>query len=75
MKGINIGNHCWIGANSTILKNTTIADDSIIGWGGVVSGSYSQSHCAIAGNPARVVKTNITWDSKSFNDYVDNHDK
>ncbi len=43
--------------------------------GGVVSGSYSQSHCAIAGNPARVVKTNITWDSKSFNDYVDNHDK
>ncbi len=34
VKGINIGNHCWIGANSTILKNTTIADDSIIGWGG-----------------------------------------
>lgn len=60
--GIDIGNHVWVGANATILKNTHIAEDCIVGWGSVVSGKYTEPHCAIAGNPARLIKRDITWD-------------
>lgn len=63
VKCMNIGNHVWVGANTTILKNTSIADDCIIGWGSVVSGHFADEHCAIAGNPARKIKSGITWDS------------
>lgn len=58
---LSIGEHCWIGANATILKNTSIPDDCIVGWGSVVSGKFEEGHCVIAGNPARVVKHGITW--------------
>lgn len=61
VKGIKIGEHCWIGRNATILKNTQIANDCIVGWGAVVSGKFEEEHCAIAGNPAKIVKHGITW--------------
>lgn len=72
VKGIHIGDHCWIGANAAILKNTYIAEDTIIGWGSVVSGKHETSHCAIAGNPAKTVKTNVTWNKDGSNGYVQN---
>ena len=67
VRGIKIGEHCWLGKNVTILKNTEIANDCIIGWGAVVSGKHKEEHCAIAGNPAKIVKRNITWDTKVKN--------
>lgn len=60
---MKIGNHVWVGAHATITKNVTIADDCIIGWGSVVGKSFTEPHCALAGNPARVVRQNITWDA------------
>lgn len=33
-----IGNNCWIGANSVILRGTTIGDNCVIGAGCVVKG-------------------------------------
>lgn len=35
---ISIGNHCWIGANVTILKGTHIGNNCVIGAGCVVKG-------------------------------------
>ena len=35
---VEIGNHCWIGSNVTILKGTKIGDNCVIGAGCVVSG-------------------------------------
>ena len=49
VNGVEIGRHCWLGTNSTILKNTQIADDCIVGWGSVVSGKHLTPNCAIAG--------------------------
>ena len=72
VKKMAIGNHVWIGANATILKNTTIADDCIVGWGSIVSGKFDNSHSVITGNPAKVVKTNVTWDSDGSKGYVQN---
>ncbi len=36
-----IGNDCWVGANVTILRGTTIGDGTVIGAGSVVKGSVS----------------------------------
>ena len=72
VKDIIIGNHCWIGANSTILKNVVIADDCILGWGSVASGKYEKQHCAIAGNPAKIIKENITWSRDAGEAYISN---
>lgn len=69
---LKICKHCWIGAHSTILKNSIISDDSIIGYGSVVSGKFSKSNVAIAGNPAKVIKENIMWDNVSNKGYVQN---
>lgn len=49
-----IGNNVFIGVNSTILMGTHIGDNSIIGAGSVVSGTYPEG-VVIAGNPAKVV--------------------
>lgn len=72
VKKMQIGDHVWIGAGSTILKNTTIADDCIVGWGSVVSGKFDIKNVAIAGNPAKIVKRNITWNSDGSKGYVQN---
>ena len=37
VRQLKIGNHVWVGANATILKNTCIPDDCIVGWGSVVN--------------------------------------
>lgn len=69
VKGIKIGNHCWIGRNATILKNTEIADNCIVGWGAVVSGKHTEPDCAVAGNPAKTVKKGIIW-QRWHKDYI-----
>lgn len=63
VKGISIGEHCWIGHKATVLKNTKIPDNCIIGYGSVVSGNMKEEFATYAGNPAKCIKTNITWDS------------
>ena len=61
-KYVNIGNHVWVGMGATILKNTKIADNCIVGTRSVVAGKFEKSNCAIAGNPGKIVKENIDWE-------------
>lgn len=51
---VTIGDNCFIGMNTVILKGTTIGNNTIIGAGSVVTGGYP-SDCVIAGNPAKVI--------------------
>ena len=60
-RDIVLGNHVWVGKNATILKGVSIGHDSIIAMGSVVTKSC-EPNSILAGNPANVVKTNITWD-------------
>lgn len=62
VNGISIGNHCWLGEKSSVLKNSFIPDDCIIGYNTVVSGKLPKSHSIYAGNPAEFIKSGITWD-------------
>lgn len=59
-KSIILGDHIWVGFRSTILSKAIIGSGSIIGVGSVVNGKYS-NNCTIAGNPARVIRSNICW--------------
>lgn len=54
---INIGDGCFIGANSIILKGTTLGKNCVVGAGSVVSGIFPDN-VIIAGNPAKIIKEN-----------------
>ena len=54
---IVIGEGCFIGANSIILKGTTLGKNVVVGAGIVVCGNFPDN-VIIAGNPARIVKEN-----------------
>lgn len=71
VREMRIGNHCWIGKNATILKNSLLAEDSIVGFAAVVSGIFEEKHTVIAGNPAKVVKRGVTWEQRA-DGYIEN---
>ncbi len=56
-KPITIGEGCFIGANSILLKGTTLGRNVVVGAGSVVSGTFPDN-VIIAGNPARIIKEN-----------------
>lgn len=57
---IRIGNHVWIGAGATILKNVRIGDGAVIAAGAVVTKDVPPN-TLVAGCPAVVVKENVEW--------------
>ena len=61
-KEIIIGDHCWIGEGVKILKNTQISSNSVVGGFSVVTKKFLQKNVVVAGTPAKIVKSNITWD-------------
>ena len=60
-KDIVLGRHVWIGQNATILKGCNIGDDSVIGFGSIVTKSCGPGS-VMTGIPAKIVKENIRWD-------------
>lgn len=52
-----IGNRCWIGMNSVILPGVRLGDRTIVGAGSVVTRSFPDGNCIIAGVPAKVIKS------------------
>lgn len=58
---IRIGNHVWIGANSKILKGSVINCGCVIGANSLVTGKHFNENLLVAGNPAKVIKNDISW--------------
>lgn len=61
-KNIKLGDHIWVGQNAFILKGVKLRNGSIVGACSVVTKSQSEENIVLVGNPARIVKTDITWD-------------
>jgi acetyltransferase-like isoleucine patch superfamily enzyme len=59
---VSIQDNVWIGARAFILKGVTIGAGSIVGLGSIVTTDVPP-HSVVAGNPARVVRTGVTWTS------------
>lgn len=57
-KRIFIDDGCFIGANSIILKGTTLGKNVVVGAGSVVHGTFPDN-VIIAGNPARKIGDNV----------------
>lgn len=73
-KPIIIGKNCWIGSDVRIQKGVTIGDNSVIAACSVVTKDVP-ANCIVAGNPAKIVKTDIDkipapTSCKEFNDYI-----
>lgn len=62
---IIIGNNCWIGENSRICKGVTIGDGAIVAANAVVTKDVPPN-CIAAGNPARIVKSEIDKSHQYF---------
>lgn len=60
-KDIILSDHVWVGRGATILKGSRIGSDSIVGLNSVVARNVPDN-VVVAGNPARIVKENVTWD-------------
>lgn len=57
-KDTYIGKRCFIGANAIVMCGINIGDEVIVGADAIVTKDVP-SHCIVAGNPAKIIKTDI----------------
>lgn len=71
-----IGKHCFIGCGSIIMPNITLGDSVIVAAGSVVTKDVP-SNSIVAGNPAKVIKTDIETIEYGMlsQDYLDSRNK
>lgn len=55
-KDIRIGDGSWIGMNAVILPGVVLGPHTVVGAGAVVTKSFPEGYCIVAGNPAKTIK-------------------
>ena len=55
-QNVVIGKNCWLGMNSVVLPGVTLGDHTVVGAGAVVTKSFPEGYCVIAGTPVRKIK-------------------
>jgi acetyltransferase-like isoleucine patch superfamily enzyme len=60
-KEIVLGDRVWVASRCLVLKGSKIGSGSIIGAGSILAREVPEN-CVAAGNPAKVVRQNVTWD-------------
>ncbi len=71
-RDVSIGRYCWLGKGATVLPGVTLGDFTIVGANAVVTKSFPDGYCVIAGNPARLVRAldrSICIEHKSVHEY------
>lgn len=55
-KDVRIGSYSWIGMNAVILPGVELGEFTMVGAGSVVTHSFPEGYCVIAGNPAKKIR-------------------
>ena len=53
---VEIGSYCWIGMGAVVLPGVTLGDFTVVGANAVVTKSFPDGHCVVAGNPAKKIR-------------------
>ncbi len=56
-KDVVLGEKCWIGVNSVVLPGVVLGPHTTVGAGAVVTKSFPEGYCVIAGNPAKIIRS------------------
>lgn len=67
---VSLGDHVWLGRQSTLTSKANVGSGSVIGMGSIVTKSL-EGNVLAAGIPAKVIKENHTWSrfSMKLDDY------
>jgi acetyltransferase-like isoleucine patch superfamily enzyme len=60
---VEIGDHVWIARSVQILKGSRIGENCMVGAAALVNGDFPEGSL-LAGVPARVLRSGITWDRR-----------
>lgn len=63
---IVVKNHVWFGEGSLILGDTHVSENCIVGARAFMRGISTPPHSILAGVPAKVTRSGITWDSRDL---------
>ena len=72
-RGVVIGSYCWLGMNAVILPNVRLGHHTIVAAGAVVTHSFPDGYCVLAGNPATIIKyldPTKVLSSRNNNEYI-----
>lgn len=57
---VTIGRHVWVASHAILLKGVDLGENSIVAAGAVVTHSCEPGSL-LAGNPAKVIRTGVSW--------------
>lgn len=65
-----IEDNVWICSRCVTLKGSYISEGSIVGACSLVNKKFNEPNVLIAGNPAKIIKHDITWDKRHYNIFM-----
>ena len=63
-RDVVLEDHVWIAAHCSVLKGVRLRKNSVVATRSVLTKSFDQAGIIVGGNPARLLRENITWNEQ-----------